>query len=221
MNLLVSPLDLPLTGSEKNAQQLTEVSHWLDRLVESHKIDNVCWKEFSYRPEVSFKIAFSPAVIFLKFYVREKYFRAEMTEINQPVWEDSCVEFFVSPADDGIYYNFEFNGIGTCYMGCGTVRHDSRPVSPEYVSLVRTLPSMGRKPVKEISGDIYWELVAAIPAKTFFRHRIISLQGIRMRGNFYKCGDRLSEPHYLTWQPVLSEKPDFHRPEFFGELQFL
>jgi len=220
MNLLVSPLDLPLTGSENNTPPLAEVSHWFDRLAESHKIDNVCWKEFSYKPEVSFKISFSPAEIFLKFYVREKYFKAEMTEINQAVWEDSCVEFFVSPADDGIYYNFEFNGIGTCYMGCGTGRHDSTPVSPEYVSLVRTLPSMER-PVRDIRGDIYWELVAAIPVKTFFRHSIITLQGRRMRGNFYKCGDRLSEPHYLTWQPVFSEKPDFHRPECFGELLFL
>ncbi|MBO7233161.1 MAG: hypothetical protein J6V16_08435, partial [Bacteroidales bacterium] len=26
------------------------------------------------------------------------------------------------------------------------------------------------------------------------------------------------QPHYLSWQPINTEKPDFHRPEFFGTL---
>ena len=40
----------------------------------------------------------------------------------------------------------------------------------------------------------------------------------RIRANFYKCGDKTAHPHFLSWSPVSTEKPDFHRPEFFGEL---
>ena len=39
-----------------------------------------------------------------------------------------------------------------------------------------------------------------------------------LRANFYKCGDKTAHPHYLSWSPIHTEKPDFHRPEFFGEL---
>ena len=38
--------------------------------------------------------------------------------------------------------------------------------------------------------------------------------------NFYKCGDKQVEPHYLSWNPVLTDNPDFHRPEYFGKVIF-
>ena len=41
-----------------------------------------------------------------------------------------------------------------------------------------------------------------------------------IRANFYKCGDKTAHPHYLSWSPIDTPKPDFHRPEFFGELLF-
>ncbi len=40
----------------------------------------------------------------------------------------------------------------------------------------------------------------------------------KLLGNFYKCGDLTAHPHYVTWSPVGTPGPDFHRPEFFGEL---
>ena len=42
--------------------------------------------------------------------------------------------------------------------------------------------------------------------------------GVRFRGNCYKCGDRTEHPHYLAWNPVNTLSPDFHRPEFLGEM---
>ncbi len=46
-------------------------------------------------------------------------------------------------------------------------------------------------------------------------------QGVTWRANFYKCGDRTSHPHWLTWSVIDLPEPDFHRPEFFGTLEFL
>ena len=45
-------------------------------------------------------------------------------------------------------------------------------------------------------------------------------KGKVMRANFYKCGDLTVHPHFLSWNPVTSEQPDFHRPCDFGELYF-
>jgi hypothetical protein len=42
--------------------------------------------------------------------------------------------------------------------------------------------------------------------------------GATLRANFYKCGDELQVPHFLSWNPIGVETPDFHRPEFFGKL---
>ena len=41
-----------------------------------------------------------------------------------------------------------------------------------------------------------------------------------MYGNFFKCGDLTEQAHYLSWNPVTSEQPDFHRPQDFGLLRF-
>ncbi|WP_350005689.1 carbohydrate-binding family 9-like protein, partial [Phocaeicola dorei] len=46
------------------------------------------------------------------------------------------------------------------------------------------------------------------------------LDGMVVRANFYKCGDELQKPHFLSWSPIKIEKPDFHRPDFFGLLEF-
>ena len=47
-----------------------------------------------------------------------------------------------------------------------------------------------------------------------------SLDGQTIKANFYKCGDELQTPHFLSWNPINIEKPDFHRPDFFGSLEF-
>ena len=41
-----------------------------------------------------------------------------------------------------------------------------------------------------------------------------------IKANFYKCGDELQTPHFLSWNPIKIENPDFHRPDFFGTLEF-
>ncbi|MCD4770584.1 MAG: hypothetical protein K8R35_10515 [Bacteroidales bacterium] len=200
---------------------LAEVSARLDDLSDVYLIDIINWERYSYRPDVKFKIAYSEKEIFIKYYISEDYVKAEKTELNQRVCEDSCVEFFVSPANDGIYYNFEFNSIGTCLLGSGTSREDSRPAEKEIVERVRRLSSLDSSPFGEERGVKEWTLTVAIPVDLFFRHKIEKLKGQVFRVNFYKCGDNLSVPHYLTWNEVGTREPDYHQPEYFGELIFV
>lgn len=200
---------------------LKEISEWLDYNCMKIPVDSVNWVEFAYKPEVLFSIAYSSYEIFLKFYVTENYFKAEKTESNQMVYEDSCVEFFVSPEEDGIYYNFEFNGIGTCLYGSGTGRNNRKKADPEIISQIRRLCSAGKCPVTEKVGEYSWSITTAIPSGIFHYHSIKEFKGKKFRANFYKCGDKLTVPHYLTWNPVRTEKPDFHQPEYFGTLIFI
>jgi len=179
------------------------------------------WDDFTYKPQVELSIEYSDNEIFLKYYVREKYFKAEKTESNQNVFEDSCVEFFVSPEEDGIYYNLEINGIGTCLLGSGTERSNSTRANPEIISKIRRLSSVGNKPVKEKAGEFSWTITIAIPFEVFFHHKIKKLKGKTFRANFYKCGDKLAVPHYVTWNPVGTPDPDFHQPDYFGIIKFI
>jgi hypothetical protein len=208
-------------NSDSDIPPMAEVSARLDELGEGYPLATVNWKEFSYRPDVRFNIAWGEREIYIKYYVRESNVKAEKKATNEMVCEDSCVEFFVSPADDGIYYNFEFNPIGTALLGSGHGRHDSSRADESVVKGIRRLTTMGNEPFAEIAGDIRWSLTVAIPLETFFRHKITDLRGKTFRANFYKCGDKLSNPHYVTWNPVGTEKPDYHRPEYFGELKFI
>ncbi len=199
---------------------MEEISALLDGLDVRHRIGELNWRGYEYSPEAGFSIARTPLEILLKYYVRETWFKAEKTETNQEVYEDSCVEFFVSPSDDGIYYNFEFNAIGTCLMGAGTGRHDRKRADPRVIAEIRRLASAGNRPISEGEGDFTWTLTLAIPFSTLIHHKADVREGTIFRANFYKCGDKLTMPHYLTWNQVGTDKPDFHRPEFFGSLEF-
>ena len=207
-------------GNKESYPDLAEVSARLDSFGPGHQIGQVNWSDYPYKPSVSFNIAYDDREIFIKYRVSEEKVKADMSIDNQMVCEDSCVEFFVSPADDGSYYNIEFNSIGTCLMGFGTGREDNKRADKSILSGIRRLSSLGDKSFGEIDAPGEWSLTVAIPLKSFFRHELGQLSGKRFRANFYKCGDMLSVPHYLTWNRIETSKPDYHRPEYFGELIF-
>ncbi len=186
-----------------------------------HTLDYVNWKAYPYKPEVQFRLAYSRNELYLQFNVREKNIRAKSAddETCEP-WKDSCVELFIAPAGDGIYYNIEFNCIGACLLAYGKGRHERHRLGRAVTSLIRRSSSLGNEPFDERSGNFEWTLTAAIPFGIFTKHKIDSLEGRELRANIYKCGDELKEPHFVTWHPVNTEQPDYHRPDFFGMLTF-
>lgn len=212
-------IEVPFLEFDTDFPSMGTVSERLSHL-EKNKIDQLNWERFDYKPDTVFSIGFTGHEIMLRYWIEEDFFKAEKTESNQNVFEDSCVEFFIAPADDGIYYNLEINAIGTCLLGSGKSRADRIRADRRIIEPIRRISSEGNVPVPETTGKKSWNITLAIPFKVFFRHQINTLKGMRCRANFYKCGDKLARPHYLTWSPVKTEKPDFHRPEFFGSLWF-
>lgn len=172
--------------------------------------------------KASFEIKHDGSSIYLRYVVEEEHVRAVNTAFNSAVWEDSCVEFFFSlPADKENYYNFEFNAIGTVLGAYGKDRNSRKWLPPDYLEQIETYPSLGRDPIENIDEFTQWSLQARIPVSVLKFSEIKDLSGMDGHGNFYKCGDKLKEPHFLSWKPVLNPTPDFHLPRYFGQLAFI
>ncbi|QGY42412.1 hypothetical protein GM418_01705 [Maribellus comscasis] len=198
---------------------LSEAENLLEKQTVSNFISTVNWEEFSYQPKVSFRIGHIQNEIWLKYYVVEKYILAKETRTNGDVYKDSCVEFFIS-ADGENYYNFEFNCIGTIHLAFGAGRGNRKFVDPEIIKKIEITSSLGSQPFEEKTGKFEWEMMIRIPKECLAYSNINSLNGLKASANFYKCGEDTSEPHYVTWNPIKTKNPDYHRPEFFGEVFF-
>jgi hypothetical protein len=211
--LKIPRLDLSETSD------LTQAFAALEKTADLSAIDQLNWPSFSYKPTLYFRIAHNGESIYLKFYVKEKAVRAVETRINGEVYKDSCVEFFVS--FDGIhYYNLEFNCIGTPHIAYGESRFNRQYLPAEAIDAIQIHSTLGSEPFDTKTGDFEWELTAVIPAASFVYTQELNLKGYTATANFYKCGDELPEPHYVTWAPVETPNPDYHRPEFFREIRF-
>jgi hypothetical protein len=192
----------------------------LEKSSDIHKIETINWLSFPYKPEVKFKIAYCQNQILIKFYVSEESIRASETRINGDVYKDSCVEFFISPKGDGLYYNFEFSCIGIPHLGYGQSRNNRILINPEIANKIETRSSLGDLPFDDKTGGYQWNMLVLIPVSTMIYDRGLQLKGMKAGANFYKCGDETSSPHFVTWNPVNSDKPDFHQTESFGRLSF-
>lgn len=198
-----------------------KVSALLDESgVEFHSLDEINWKEFPYKPEVKFRIAHTDDAIILNYKVKENSVRAKSDKDNKPVWADSCVEFFVSPTNDGPYYNIETNCIGTILMESGPTRFDRKFIPEEVIAKIKRWSSLGHEPFDERVGECSWELSLIVPYAVFIKSNLTPAAGMVMKANFYKCGDGLQTPHYLSWNRIEAKRPDFHRPDCFGTLVF-
>ena len=80
--------------------------------------------------------------------------------------------------------------------------------------------SLGSEPFEEKVGECSWESALVIPVSALFGHQVTLLDGQKMRANFYKCGDLLQTPHFLSWNAIQLPEPKFHCPEFFGTITF-
>lgn len=195
-----------------------EISNLMEESAVRQSIGHANWNKFPYRPICTFDIARSDSKLYIRYFVRGNCLKAIYTKDQDPVWQDSCVEFFTQIPGEKEYYNFEFNCIGTCLASKRENRDNATPLSPEQMKQIVRMPSMGSRPFHEMQGLFAWDLIVAIPFD------LLGLDGNnlpeKIKANFYKCADETSLPHYLSWNPIPTENPNFHCPEYFGEIYF-
>lgn len=182
-------------------------------------IDKVNWPEsFPECPEVRVQVSNDHQSLFLKYFVKGAQLRAATTEDQGPVWEDSCVEFFCQVPGERHYMNFETNCIGAMVASRRLGRaEDVQPLSAAEMALIKRNCSFPRERIEEKDGIFEWTVELQIPLSLIFRN-LNPVFPQKLRANFYKCADKTQKPHFVSWQPIALPAPDFHCPEFFGEI---
>jgi hypothetical protein len=182
--------------------------------IDKAEIKNSCWSECCENIGAYAQLCYNTENLMVRLCAQEESPLARFTGLLDMVCNDSCLEFFFSPDDEKRYLNFEFNPKGTMYLGFGIDRyHSVRQVITGYFKIFSIMP---------FDTNDGWGIDFSIP------HSFLNLyfpsfryeRGKLLRGNFYKCGNETKTPHYLAWNPVVSDKPDFHRPECFGTIFF-
>ncbi len=207
-------LDVPFVDFEAN-----DLDTALELYGARFDVDQVNWpKEFPYAPICAGRIARGEDVLAVDFRVSGLDLRALNLEDNGHQWEDSCVEVFIQDPDGKDYYNFEINALGKVLACIGPDRnHRTAREKDEMEDILRIATFDGPQ---EFDGGIWtWRVVVVIP----FYMIGIDPENLpsSIRANFYKCGDKTAHPHFVSWSPIDTPSPDFHRPEFFGELKLV
>ena len=149
---------------------LSQVSEILEAQGVRQAIDCVDWpNEFPYKPITSFYIARDKECLYINYFVKGNYLRAVNSTDNSPVWEDSCVEFFVQIPGEKYYYNFEFNCIGTALAARRTGREDAEHFSADKMAKIKRYSSVAYIFLrgKSLSGE---SLIGAFLVEFIGRH---------------------------------------------------
>ncbi len=181
--------------------------------LEEAPVTNYPWDPDGFCPRSGAFAGWDEKGLHVFLYSLEPSPRMEVESDGGPVWEDSCLEFFLNPDPEHSdrYLNMECSPRPCFLLGLGTGRNDrirleGRPGCPE--------------PEAVIAEGTGWSVKYLIPSGFLLEHFGVKLHaGLMMKGNFYKCGDRTPRPHFGMWNPAditRYPEPDFHRPENFG-----
>jgi Carbohydrate-binding family 9 len=191
-------------------------------------IARFCPESSDHRPMTQAKLLYSLEGLFGLFRVQDRYVRSVHRRFQDPVYKDSCVEFFVQPHTDQGYFNFEFNCGGTLLAsyiedpvrtGRGfkvftrLTKQDSRQVR-----IYHSLPS---RVEPEREDTVTWFLEFFIPFSLIEKYTgpVSTASGTIWRANFFKCADETSHPHWAAWSAV--GELNFHQPHRFGAIRFM
>ena len=160
-----------------------------------------------HRPAAVAKLVYDAANLYLRFRVEDRYVVAKHTQFQDPVCRDSCVEFFVQPRPSCGYFNFEINCGGT--LLCYYIEDPARTadgfakftrLSCEHGQRIRVVHSLPAPVVPERQEPVVWHIGCAIPLDVLeaCAGRLGPLAGQTWRGNFFKCADDSSHPHWAS-----------------------
>ena len=225
MKLLLMTLIVTKVAFSTPEPGIGEVKSKFDEAgIEWNAIDKVNLPEYPYKPEVEFRIMHSETEIYLQFHVKENGARATYGhDAGSRPYTDDCVEFFMIPSDrDQSYYNLEMNCVGHGTFDYGPLGGRRYRCGDEIISQIRRESTLGSEAFGTLEGPQEWTLTLAIPKRLYAQTDLdlTNFSGRTVKANFYKCGDDTAVPHFLSWNPVGSPKPNFHTPQYFGEIRF-
>ena len=181
------------------------------------------WYRRGKEQKTSFKALYSDRALYLLFECEDVHIYSECTELNGPVCEDSCVEFFASPQPERgpHYFNLEMNCCGVLLVGYGPGRNNRKDIDAALASRISIFHSVSGPTREESEDDDGWVIEAEIPFEVLaeFAGADTPKSGALWRFNAYRCGGK-TDDQYAAVFPIDAPHPDFHRPEFFGPMRF-
>lgn len=190
-------------------------------------VDQFRHESSDHRPQTSLRLLHDNEIIYGLFQVQDQYVRCTFQNLGDPVYNDSCVEFYAQPRQDRGYFIFEFNCGGTLLSNYITDETRIPGGFKEYLKLkqedvqpIRVVTSMPKTIDPEIAEPTSWWLLFSVPVTVMekFIGPVGVLSGQVWRGNAYKCGNYTSHPHWAAWSPV--DQRNFHLPRCFGSFSF-
>ncbi|MFH0735628.1 MAG: carbohydrate-binding family 9-like protein [bacterium] len=176
-------------------------------------------------PATLFKLCYTDKALYLISMVKDKYVLALAENNFEPVFKDSCVEFFFTAKNktNSGYFNLETNCGGTLLFGYRenilqkSIKVSNRDIAK--ISLSTTLPKIIKT---EIIEDTTWVIEYRLPFEILNEYCKVDVpqKNTVWFANFYKCADNSSKPHWLTWNKIEFPEPNFHLPKFFGKIVF-
>jgi hypothetical protein len=179
------------------------------RLVESKPV-SLCRASDGGAPRLptAVRAGIRGGVLCVRFDGRDDGCVATLRRRDEPLWQEDVFEVFLAPPGaPGVYYEFEVNPLGALF--------DARVESPEgrretmRVDVGWNCPGFGAR-VRLRPGR--WSALLRIPLAP-----LGGSSGAPWRANFYRI-DRGSPDEYSAWSPTYADPPDFHRPDYFGNL---
>lgn len=201
--------------------------HWTQ--AETLQVTHYAWEDSGHHPPTAARLLYDDRHLAVIFRVEDQYVRAVAQKFQDSVCSDSCVEFFIAPLPGSdAYFNFEVNCGGTMLVhrcvspeekAAGKQTYD---VSPEDGTTIPMAHSMPKIVDPEIAVPTVWTVEYHLPFALFAKYfdAVAPSSGTAWKGNFYKCGDNTSHPHWGSWAPVGGSRPSFHQPAYYQPVLF-
>lgn len=181
-----------------------------------HRLTNFHWEsDPPYRPNTYFKMGVVGSDLVAKLQCYEENPRAVFENRDDPIYRDSCLEFFVAPIEDREeYINVEMNSKGAFLCEFGKGKFDRVFVS----SLTENSPIVEAFNGEDMQG-FFWGVTVKLTKEFLSELYNIPKEKVgfsTVKANFYKCGDDCEIQHYLAFSPVTTLPPGFHNPDCFA-----
>lgn len=205
----------------------SDLSTW--NAAETIHVDQFRPESSSHHPRTAARMLYDDTHLFVRFDVQDQFIRCIRDQYQDIVSKDSCVEFFLKPKKTTGYFNFEINCGGTLllyYIEDPTRAPDAffrkfKSLPPELGRQVEIKSSLPRRIDPEITAATDWQMTVAVPFSILesYTGSLTPVSGQTWEGNFFKCGDECSHPHWASWSPIEGVLR-FHQPQFFGQFHF-
>ncbi|MFH1614441.1 MAG: carbohydrate-binding family 9-like protein [Planctomycetota bacterium] len=183
-------------------------------------------KKPAHFPKTQAKLLYNEKHIYVIFRVEDRYVRAVAKQYHDNVCLDSCVEFFFTPGSDITkgYFNIEINCGGIMLFHFQKLPWNNQTPLPlqdcRQVQIARSMPGIVES---EITQPTTWTIEYALPLQILEKYTPVTYpaRGKTWRAGLYKCADKTSHPHWLSWTPIPASHSSFHTPQHFGTLGFI